>query len=51
MFILQYYIGVKRYLSEKNRVIPNYFMVRASQFHDVDGDGQNDDVRVLLMRV
>ena len=46
MFILLYYIGVRLYLSYENRVIPNYFMVRGSQFYDSDqnGDGQNDGI-------
>ena len=37
---------MRLYLSYENRVIPNYFMVRASQFYDVDqnGDGQNDGI-------
>ena len=37
---------MRLYLSFENRVIPNYFMVRASQFYDVDqnGDGQNDGI-------
>ena len=37
---------MRLYLSEENRVIPNYFMVRASQFHDIDddADGQNDGI-------
>ena len=37
---------MRLYLSEENRVIPNYFMVRASQFYDVDQnfDGQNDGI-------
>ena len=37
---------MRLYLSYENRVIPNYFMVRGSQFYDVDqnGDGQNDGI-------
>ena len=37
---------MRLYLSYENRVIPNYFMVRASQFYDVDqnDDGQNDGI-------
>ena len=37
---------MRLYLSYGNRVIPNYFMVRTSQFYDVDvnGDGQNDGI-------
>ena len=37
---------MRLYLSYENRVIPNYFMVRASQFYDVDqnGDSQNDGI-------
>ena len=37
---------MRLYLSYENRVIPNYFMVRASQFFDIDqnGDGQNDGI-------
>ena len=37
---------MRLYLSDGNRVIPNYFMVRGSQFYDVDinGDGQNDGI-------
>ena len=37
---------MRLYLSYENRVIPNYFMVRASQFYDVDAnsDGQNDGI-------
>ena len=37
---------MRLYLSYENRVIPNYFMVRASQFYDVDlnSDGQNDGI-------
>ena len=34
------------YLSYENRTIPNYFMLRASQFYDMDqnGDGHNDGI-------
>ena len=34
------------YLSEENKVIPNYFMDKVSQFYDVDldSDGQNDGI-------
>ena len=37
---------MRLYLSYENRVIPNYFMVRGSQFYDIDqnGDGQNDGI-------
>ena len=37
---------MRLYLSYENRVIPNYFMVRGSQFYDVDlnSDGQNDGI-------
>ena len=37
---------MRLYLSDGNRVIPNYFMVRGSQFYDIDinGDGQNDGI-------
>ena len=37
---------MRLYLSYENRVIPNYFMVRATQFYDVDqnDDGQNDGI-------
>ena len=39
---------MRLYLGEENITIPNYFMVRASQFHDVDdpetSDGQNDGI-------
>ena len=37
---------MRLYLSYENRVIPNYFMVRATQFYDVDQnvDGQNDGI-------
>ena len=37
---------MRLYLAYENRVIPNYFMVRANQFYDVDqnGDGQNDGI-------
>ena len=37
---------MRLYLSYENRVIPNYFMVRGSQFYNVDenGDGQNDGI-------
>ena len=37
---------MRLYLSYENRVIPNYLMVRASQFYDLDinGDGQNDGI-------
>ena len=37
---------MRLYLSYENRVIPNYFMVRATQFYDLDqnGDGQNDGI-------
>ena len=37
---------MRLYLSLENRVIPNYLMVRASQFYDLDinGDGQNDGI-------
>ena len=38
---------MRLYLGEEVRVIPNYFMVRASQFHDVDdgdSDGRNDGI-------
>ena len=38
---------MRLYLSYENRVIPNYFMVRGSQFYDVaikNGDSQNDGI-------
>ena len=37
---------MRLYLSYGSRVIPNYFMVRAGQFYDVDqnDDGQNDGI-------
>ena len=37
---------MRLYLSYENRVIPNYFMVRGSQFYDVDlnSDGQIDGI-------
>ena len=37
---------MRLYLSYENRVIPNYFMVRGSQFYDIDQnvDGQNDGI-------
>ena len=37
---------MRLYLSYENRVIPNYFMVRATQFYDVDqnADSQNDGI-------
>ena len=37
---------MRLYLSYENRVIPNYFMIRATQFYDVDQnvDGQNDGI-------
>ena len=37
---------MRLYLSYENRVIPNYFMVRGSQFYDIDqnDDGQNDGI-------
>ena len=37
---------MRLYLSYENRVIPNYFMVRTSQFYDViqNDDGQNDGI-------
>ena len=37
---------MRLYLSYENRVIPNYSMVKASQFYNVDqnGDGQNDGI-------
>ena len=39
---------MRLYLGYESRVIPNYFMVKASQFYDVDqtndGDRQNDGI-------
>ena len=37
---------MRLYLSYENRVIPDYFMVRADQFYDIsqNGDGSNDGI-------
>ena len=37
---------MKLYLNYEDRIIPNYRMVRATQFYDVDqnDDGQNDGI-------
>ena len=43
-----YIIGVQLYLPYEDRIIPDYFMIYASQFYDVDQNNHNKDINDAL---